>query len=271
MAIKYSSNIPSASKVIVAISMRKDPLAGTRLQSLITDLKARECEATVLIADTLQQYNSSYEKGKADGDRYIAENKAILEKVTCLRWEELKEKTADYEAMKKLVEDESKENSPFYNKQIRTAKRCFSTKNIDNSLKYQQEEYGLLLALRNYDYLIYDKTISDGMAFLYTQEPFKKIKKPIYIHANIPYSQLKQIEFFANPEKSQVTLPLAGKMVYDATMTFLASGQVSPESKKLFIEQMEILLKMQSEVLEVPEAESKSNLPVISNNNNAYH
>lgn len=188
--------IPIGSRIIIPISMENvtensgELQSGKKLQLLIEGLKKLKCDTTILIADTLQSYNCGYDEARKKGDVFIRKNQAIINDSYLVkkvfRWGEfIRLRQNRFDKMRIRIEIESdNKGSEFYRKMLQTAKDCQSKKDIESSIKLQKEEYALILAMSEFDYLLYPKFRTPGMSYLY-QPLFRDIRKPQFYRANI--------------------------------------------------------------------------------------
>ena len=240
MSVRFHTDIGEGSKVVIAISDRTF-LTGEKLKELIESLKAKNCDVTVLIADSLQKHNGDEQGALQRGQTYLEQNAEILKDINVVRWSAyIASKGSDFNEKQKLIEERSKEGATFYNKMARTHKKCAISNDLENSLKYQKEEYAVILTMSEFNHLIYPKNITDGMLALYQE--FSEIKMPIYTQVSFPSFQAKYAEnlgvFKTENKRHENSLPLALRLLYDQTETLLRSPEISSEAKKMFKEQL---------------------------------
>lgn len=181
--VTFSPIVADKSSVIIAISMentteKNNLQKGEKLKALIKKLKAKECKITLLIADHLQRHNSTEAEALRKGDEFLSDpdNKDLVEdkSITTVRWSDFiaqrKEKHAQFLEM---IEKASQPGSPLYNKMVKTAKHCRAAQSngqvdVEKSLILQREEYAAILAMEEFDHLVYPR-LTDGMGECYTQ------------------------------------------------------------------------------------------------------
>jgi len=246
MSVKFSIDIPEGSKLIVLISMSSN-LKDLKLNELIEVLKERRCDITILIADTLQKYNTDYVSALKMGDDFLQENKQILINVKVLRWHEyIESHKEEFEKNRYLVELKAKKGTTFYNKMVTTYSTCAMSKDLESSLEYQKEEYAAFLTMSEFTYHLYPKSISDGMAWLYKE--FPDIRKPQYISVSFPSLQPRMSIFkTANEEKCDIALPIALQLTYEHIEAYLQTTEISELTKQLFKNKLDNLLILTDE------------------------
>ena len=247
--VKISETLRSAppSNIVIPISMGDGALSGERLKALIEELQGLGHKLTVVIADSLNRHNSkNLTSDLANGQNYLEENEGTLSRVTVQRWDDWVkgDREAEFKEKLALVEERSKPKSEIYNKLLRTCKKALLRTPTEDSLTYLREEYAVFLMFHDFDYLVYTKPITDGLASI--DKNFRDEKKPCYefVRVNaVDASNVAELGMFKQ-KKSKVVLPLAGNMAFDATEAFLKSPQISLEHKRIFLDMMVNLISI---------------------------
>lgn len=241
--VKLSETLQKAkpSNIIIPISLGGGALSGKKLKSLLTELRALGHKVTVLIADTLNRHNSDDEPGDlARGEKYLQENTQILEGVNILRWNHfIKERKEEFDQKLELIETHSKQDPDFYKKLLKTMKKTQSHKSAIKSLEYLKEEYAVFLMFADYEFLVYTKPITDGLASMY--KVFSGQQKPIYEFVrvqSVDASNIIDMGIFKQ-KRVDTNLPLAVQLVIDQVETILKSSQISIYHKQAFLEMIE--------------------------------
>lgn len=230
--------------IVLPVSMSQHLEQGERLKSILDELerKGHKANTTILLCDYLDRYNCSESLALEKGENFLATHKLMLEGFKVKRWQEfIDERKIKFNEKLSVIQKKSLPDSLFMNKIQITHKKCLSsTQTLENSLRYQQEQYAAILCMDEFDELIYPKRISDGMAYLYSQ--FDDEKKPHYNYVKI--NQQKQTLFFEPKKKSSYNMPIALRLQIESIEKLLISDEISEASKQLFAETVQNVLAM---------------------------
>jgi PAS domain S-box-containing protein len=211
--VELSCPLPNNARVVIPISMGQPLETGERLAALLEAVK--DCDVTVLICDTLNRHNSNEESARKQGDDYLAAHAEFLTQVKIERWREwLTERQAKFEDKLILIEKESQPESDFYGKMVKTANKCLSNQKVDNSLKYQREEYSAILNMSEFDYLIYPKRIKDHIISQMAGSLYWKDRQGKYLGCNKAFADLvglKSIEEIVGKSDHELFAASLGK------------------------------------------------------------
>lgn len=194
-----------------------------------------------MLCDYLDRHNCNEQLALQRGDAFIEQHKSMLTGFVIKRWKVfIDERSIKFNEKLENIKSSSKPESPFMNKMVRTHKKCLTAQPVENSVRYQQEEYAAILCMDEFDELIYPKPISDGMAYLYGH--FEG-KKPNYNHIKV--TQVKNTLFFESKKTSMnhnhmhVALRAELRHIED----LLNSDEIPLASKQLFADAIENILE----------------------------
>ena len=253
-------DIRNEETIVLPISMSQPLERGERLKSIIQafDTHGYKEQVTILVCDFLNRHNcKSEEEALKQGDEFIEKHQDILSGYRIIRWKDFLE-TIDIDIFQKKIEkiqEKSIEGSRFYNKMKKTWEKCLSAdQSLENSIKYQIEEYAAILCMNVFDHLVYPKRITNGMAYLYNS--FEG-KKPEYHHIKI--SEFKQDQtdatnkdesFFIGKPISESSnsnhVHIAFRGLLEQMDVLLSSAELSEKSKLAFAEESENLFMKHS-------------------------
>ena len=247
------SNIKNNETIVLPVSMNQPLERGERLVSIVEAFRNHgyESQVTILVCDYLNRHNCQDDaEALKQGDMFIEDHKDILEGFKVLRWENFLKSIDNnsYHLSYELVKKNSQEGSRFYNKIKKTWGKCLSAnQSLDNSIKYQTEEYAAILCMRDIDHLFYPKRISNGMAYLYNSiEGYK----PKYHHIKISDCGNKSADGFEKNESffigdqisrssSNNHIHIAFRGLLEQMDMLLSSSELSEKSKMVFAEESE--------------------------------
>lgn len=228
--------------IVLPVSMSQPLEQGERLKSILDELekKGHKANTTILLCDYLDRHNCSESLALEKGEGFLATHKLMLEGFRVKRWQEfIDERKIKFREKLSCIEKNSLPGSLFMNKIQATHKKCLSaTQTLENSLRYQQEEYAAILCMDEFDELIYPKRISDGMAYVYNH--FDDEKKPHYNYVKV--NQQKRTLFFEPQKKSSYHMPIALRLQIESMEKLLSSDEISYASKQLFAETVQNML-----------------------------
>lgn len=260
----FEEEVKPGAKVIIAIS--KENTVGTggqlqtgpKLKAQLNYLRKRECDVTVLIADSLQRYNTSEEEARKWGAQFAEENKAELEGCKVVHWNDfIAARKTKFEEMQKRIEDESKSgfkveetdtDSAFQLSMVRTFNNTAFAKSLKEgsdsyksflakSLLYQKEEYAVILCMSDFDFLIYPK-LTDGMAYLFAPTHFEDIQRTVFNEVSITPCTPKNATFFTRLHEKKVDdealSNLSVSLLEDLAKT-LGSTEAKEQDKKVLM------------------------------------
>lgn len=241
------SNINSNETIVLPISMSQPLERGKKLESILTALKENgyQKQTTILVCDYLNRHNCKEDsESLRQGKEFIEDHVDILEGFNVIHWADFIQNCGD-DFIRKLNDicEKSPEQSRFYNKMKKTWEKCLSaTQSLESSILYQREEYAAVLCMSQFDYLLYPKRITNGLAYLYNH--FSE-KKPQYHHVKISEkNKVNKIDCHKSIKESSERrhLHVAFRAIIDHVDYLLKSNEMSEKAKKLFAEEMENVL-----------------------------
>lgn len=255
--VAYLPIIPVNETIIIPVSMNQPLEKGERLGAIIKAIEegGYKERATILICDYLNRHNCSEEEAYKLGDKFLEDHKEILSGFKVIRWKEFLDsrEQSTFTAQLKKIEDASKEGLPFHGRMKKTWQKCFSASTLENSIKYQVEEYATILCMNEFDHIFYPKRVTDGIAYLNNSI---EGRKPSYHYIKV--SELKKNEeqstsplqrlswFQGRNTKETKHIHIAFRVLLDQAEALLDTGELSSDSKKIFAEEMEKLLMVRS-------------------------
>ncbi len=249
------TQISNDESIVLPISMHQPLERGDRLASILSYLKTYGLQAntTILICDYLNRHNNlSDETALALGDEFIDSHKDLLHDFKIVRWKDYMDyKGEEFIESLKTIYSTSQINSRFYEKMKKTWEKCLSANySLEASIKYQQEEYAIVACMDEFSHLIYPKRITNGMSYLYGNF---NCKMPIYHHIKISEikneSKLSYIEKNIHQEKNRQRMHIAFRSIIEHVESLLSSNEMSENAKKMFIEEMENILIVNSNLI----------------------
>lgn len=249
----YKSLIPidisCNDKIVLPISMNQPLERGGHLKSILNaiEINGYKNQTTILVCDYLNRYNcKKEEEAIKQGEEFLQDHAAILVGYNVIRWKDfLAEKKEEFNKHIIEIYEKSQIGSRFYNKIRKTWEKCLSTdQSLDNSIKYQVEEYAAILCMHEFQHLFYPKKMTNAMVYLYS---FIEGSKPKYHHIKISrvkntFSQcdVKNETFFiGNIHSSKNHMHIAFRGLLEHIEILLKSAELSLKSKKLFVEEVE--------------------------------
>lgn len=257
--MRFSASVPTISEketIIIPISMNQPLESGEHLAAILKAVEDNGYKerTTILICDYLNRYNCGEEEACKLGHEFLKDHKNIINGFQVVRWKEFLDsrQSIGFNTHVKRVEEAAKEGTLFYGKMKKTWQKCSSAFSLANSIKYQIEEYAVILCMNEYDHMLYPKRITDGMAYLYNAI---EGKKPVYHHIKVSELKkreeqsvaplLKGLSLFKNT-KETAHVHIAFRVLLDQVAALLDTSELSPESKKVFAKEMEKLLMSHS-------------------------
>lgn len=238
-----TSNLGKGESIVLPISMFQPLERGERLASILCYLRDHHLEknTTILIADYLNRHNNlSDEAALALGDEFLSEHESFFHGFNVVRWKDyMEQKKASFTKALTAIEEASQEGSLLHNKMRKTWEKCMSAvHNLESSIKYQQEEYALLLCKDEFKHLIYPKRITNAMAFIYKN--FSEYNLPEYHHIKITEFDAQQ----PTEKKESRHLHVAFRGILEHVEFLLDSDQLSEKAKRKFVEELENTLAL---------------------------
>lgn len=238
------NSIPKGESIVLPISMHQPLEREERLASILNYLKTHNLQdnTTILICDYLNRYNDlTDEEAISLGDEFISSHKNFLHDFKIIRWKEyIDYKRERFTEAFKMIVSKSQSGSRFYDKMRKTWEKCLSANySLEASIKYQQEEYALVLCMDEFSHLIYPKRITNGMAYLYSNFTDSM---PTYHHIRI--SEVKNDKKYSYVEnscqkKDRRHIHVAFRAIIEHMECLLNSDEISEKAKKVFIEEIE--------------------------------
>ncbi len=235
--------LPLTAKIVIPISMNQPLQTGVAFKAQLDALKTlghAKSNITILVCDTLNRHNCSESESMKQGNDFILANKETLQGYNIIRWQEFVESHQPQfnEAHNRIITI-SQPKSYFYEKIRKTWEKCLSAQEFQASLKYQREEYAAILCMHEFDYLIYPKRPTNGIAYTYSHF---KITKPEYIHARINKTQAEKSQKPISFNEMVRPIPLAVRMALDDVETILSSSEISTQDKVFFADALQNLI-----------------------------
>lgn len=240
-------NIGQNETIVLPISMNQPLEKGQRLEAILNALEVSgyKKQTTILVCDYLNRHNCHSEtEAFEQGKQFTEEHKKILKGFNIEHWKSFMDAIPkkDLKIQTSKIIDATQPESRFYNKMRKTWEKCLSAHQmLENSIKYQTEEYVAILCMTKFDHLFYPKKMNNGLSYLYG---FIDGYKPKYHHIKI--SEFKNEAFFIGvsetQQKNKNHLHIAFRGVLQQIETLLTSSELSENSKKIFAEEVENLL-----------------------------
>lgn len=265
----YKVTIPDSSsiskQVILPISMSQTLERGKALECLLK--KANEIykpeNVTVLLCDYLNRHNLDSDKeALLMGEKFIDENKLALSENRVLRWKEYMESKKDFDYNLNLITDKSSPKSLFFGKMSKVHRNCKSSTSLEASVKYQREEFSLILCMKEFDAIIYPRKPSTAMNYLYSEI---EGKKPLFIHAKVRKNSPKKAPslLFFPPSKTKIhnqPMHISLRLLLQQIDVLLQSPEIPSKSKLMFLEKLRDTLKFSGGSLSLLNNEASTGL-----------
>lgn len=262
--VKEFPNIQKDKKIILPISMNQPYERGDRLKAILSAIEknGHKENTTILICDYLNRFNCSEEESLQQGKVFFQEHQDMLSGFKIKYWKPfVEEREQKFKLELKKIEANSQEGSQFLLKMKKMWKKCMPTSLLENSIKYQREEFAIIGCMDEFDIILYPKKIGDSLSFLYNHI---EGNKPFYHQIKVSeFSQKKEnqnkqenitilnpgvtsISTFGKNRKKRPhnSLPLVGRVLISQLETILDSPELSFESKERIADDIENLIKL---------------------------
>lgn len=280
--VREFPNIQKGQKIIVPISMNQPYERGDRLKAILTAIEknGHKENTTILICDYLNRFNCSEEESLQQGKDFIQEYQEILSGFQIKHWKPfIEERKEKFKSELNKIETNSQQGSQFLLKIKKTQNRCMPASLLENSIKYQREEFATIGCMDEFDILLYPKRISDSLSYLYNHI---EGKKPFYHQIKVSEFPLENknkqpnnttlnpgitsISTFGKnrKNKSHNSLPLVGRILISQLETIFDSPELSFDSKERIADDIENLIRLKIKFLaSLNKREVEGTIPLI--------